>query len=62
MEWFLYASFLYLRFVYITHVEKFNFSADVNEINLCTEKVKLLIYKWKWFWEGSLFQKSSSRL
>jgi len=38
MEWFLYANFLYLRFVSITHVEEINYSADVNEINLYTEK------------------------
>ena len=36
MEWFLYASFLYLIFVYVTHVEEINFSADINEINLYT--------------------------
>ena len=47
MEWFLCASFLYLMFLYITNVEEINFNADINEINLCTEKVKLIICKWK---------------
>jgi hypothetical protein len=39
--------FFYVMFVYFTNVEEINFSADINEINLCTEKVKLIIYKWK---------------